>query len=309
MSRVRLASSRLTFRAELKVRSVSLLHLRPRLHLTAFQPPPLLLFFLKSCKQATSLLLLLSPLLFLSVRRASYRTLPWSCSRVVCLCFPKFSFHQNLVLSPPRPPSRGPPQPVAKIRRHYSLSIPPFSVLFHIPFRRVPLAVCSSLLEFHSPRASSSSLGLYSPPALSFHALTPAAMSSIKRKAAAQIAGSDPKKAKQNASITSFFGAPKPVSAAAAPVGSSPTPSSPAVLETAPKFDKARWVAGLTAEQRDLLQLEIDTLDESWLAQLKAEIVTKEFLDLKRFLNKEASAGKKIFPPRQDIYSWCDLPF
>lgn len=131
-------------------------------------------------------------------------------------------------------------------------------------------------------------------------------MSSIKRKAAAQIAGSDPKKAKQNTSITSFFGAPKPTSTAAA-VGSSPAAAAAAASEPAVKFDKAKWVAGLTAEQRDLLQLEIDTLDESWLAQLKAEVVTKEFLDLKRFLNKEASAGKKIFPPREDIYSWCDL--
>lgn len=63
-------------------------------------------------------------------------------------------------------------------------------------------------------------------------------------------------------------------------------------------------MASLTDEQRDLLKLEIDTLDESWLAQLKTEIVSKEFLDLKRFLNREAAAGKKIFPPREDIYSW-----
>lgn len=137
-------------------------------------------------------------------------------------------------------------------------------------------------------------------------------MTSIKRKAAGQIAGSDPKKPKQNASITSFFGAPKTLSTTASANGvrSSPTsssPTSPAATEAnAPKFDKAKWVAGLTDEQKELLQLEIDTLDESWLAQLKAEIVTKEFLDLKRFLNKEASSGKKIFPPREDIYSWCD---
>lgn len=133
-------------------------------------------------------------------------------------------------------------------------------------------------------------------------------MSSIKRKAGAQIAGSDPKKPKQNASITSFFGAPKPISTAASVAGSPASSPVAAVSETAPKFDKAKWVAGLTPEQRDLLKLEIETLDESWLAQLKAEIVTSEFLDLKRFLNKEASAGKKIFPPREDIYSWCDLP-
>lgn len=60
----------------------------------------------------------------------------------------------------------------------------------------------------------------------------------------------------------------------------------------------------MTDEQKQLLKLEIDTLDSSWLAHLKDEIVTKEFLDLKRFLDREAAAGKKIFPPRGDIYSW-----
>lgn len=133
---------------------------------------------------------------------------------------------------------------------------------------------------------------------------------STKRKATGHMAGSDPKKSRQNASITSFFAAPKPTSAttSANDLKSSSAASSAAASDTtAPKFDKAKWVAGLTAEQRDLLQLEIDTLDESWLAQLKAELVTKEFLDLKRFLNKEASAGKTIFPPRGDIYSWCGL--
>ncbi|KUI54726.1 Uracil-DNA glycosylase [Cytospora mali] len=134
-------------------------------------------------------------------------------------------------------------------------------------------------------------------------------MSSIKRKAAAQFAGSDPKKPKQNASITSFFGAPKSSPTAAAnSVKSSLASSSPVsagVAESAtPKFDKAKWVATLTDEQKQLLRLEIDTLDPTWLAHLKDEIVTKEFLDLKRFLDREASAGKKIFPPREDIYSW-----
>lgn len=136
-------------------------------------------------------------------------------------------------------------------------------------------------------------------------------MSSIKRKAAAQIAGSDAKKPKQNASITSFFGAPKAISTSAANgVKSSPGgsfPASTAASEVAAKFDKAKWVATLTDEQRELLQLEIDTLDESWLAQLKGEIVTKEFLDLKRFLGREATAGKKVFPPPEDIYSWYGL--
>ncbi|ROV93352.1 hypothetical protein VSDG_06873 [Cytospora chrysosperma] len=134
-------------------------------------------------------------------------------------------------------------------------------------------------------------------------------MSSVKRKATTQSAGSDPKKPKQNASITSFFGTPKTSPTAAANgVKSSLAGSSPAsagALESAtPKFDKAKWVATLTDEQKQLLRLEIDTLDPSWLSHLKDEITTKEFLDLKRFLDREAAAGKKIFPPREDIYSW-----
>lgn len=64
----------------------------------------------------------------------------------------------------------------------------------------------------------------------------------------------------------------------------------------------------LTDEQRELLQLEIDTLHESWLKELKEEIVSKEFLNLKRFLNAEREAGKKIFPPLEDVYSWFVLP-
>lgn len=116
-----------------------------------------------------------------------------------------------------------------------------------------------------------------------------------KRKASTAVGGSSAKKVRPNASIASFFTAPKPAPAA------SSRPSSKF------NFDKAAWVASLTDEQRGLLQLEIDTLHESWLAELKDEIVTKEFLDLKRFLNREATAGTKVFPPREDIYSWYDL--
>jgi len=52
--------------------------------------------------------------------------------------------------------------------------------------------------------------------------------------------------------------------------------------------------------------LEIDTLHESWLAQLKDDIITKEFLDLKRFLRQEMDSGKKVFPPMEDVYSWYE---
>ncbi|KAK3335410.1 uracil-DNA glycosylase-like protein [Cercophora scortea] len=122
-------------------------------------------------------------------------------------------------------------------------------------------------------------------------------MSALKRKAAAQ-AGSDAKKTKQNGNIMSFFGAPKPTGPASA-AAKSQAPE-PAAL----KFDKAKWVASLTPEQRDLLKLEIDTLHDSWLAHLKDEITTKEFLDLKKFLDRETAAGKKWFPPKEDVYSW-----
>lgn len=119
-------------------------------------------------------------------------------------------------------------------------------------------------------------------------------MATLKRKAGSL--ESDAKKPKANGNIASFFGAPKP---AAGGSGSGAVAEPPAV-----KFDKAKWVAGLTAEQKELLQLEIDTLEESWLAQLKDDLVTKEFLDLKKFLRQETKAGKKWFPPAEDVYSW-----
>ncbi|KAG6115881.1 hypothetical protein E4U13_002373 [Claviceps humidiphila] len=120
-------------------------------------------------------------------------------------------------------------------------------------------------------------------------------MATPKRKADESVPNAaETKKPKVNGSIASFFGAvPKPASAG------NTAPGSPAV-----KFDKKKWEGGLTAEQKKLLQLEIDTLDESWLAHLKDEIMSKEFLDLKRFLDKETSTGKKWFPPKENVYSW-----
>lgn len=116
-------------------------------------------------------------------------------------------------------------------------------------------------------------------------------MSSLKRKAATTGNETEAKKTKANGSIASFFGAaPKPAGTAA------PSPAA--------KFDKAKWVEGLTAEQKELLKLEIDTLHDSWLALLKDDVTTKEFLDLKKFLNRETAAGKKWFPPKEDVYSW-----
>ena len=118
----------------------------------------------------------------------------------------------------------------------------------------------------------------------------------LKRKADAFSAKSaESKKPKTNGSITSFFGAPKSTSSG---------PTNGAATVATPKFVKAKWVEKLTPEQKSLLKLEIDTLDESWLAHLKDEIVTPSFLGLKRFLKSEIESGKKIFPPMEDVYSW-----
>ena len=115
---------------------------------------------------------------------------------------------------------------------------------------------------------------------------------SLKRKA--DDVGAEAKKAKTGGSggsgggtITAFFGAPKAAASAAAA-----------------KFDKAAWAAKLTAEQRELLQLELDTLDESWLAHLHEALLAKSFLELKRFLRGEMAAGKTVYPPLGDVYAW-----
>lgn len=120
------------------------------------------------------------------------------------------------------------------------------------------------------------------------------------KRAADHLAGPavDSKKAKCNGSITSFFGAPKSKAPGPGPV------KSPAGAAASPVFNRQKWVATLSAEQKELLDLEINTMHESWLAHLKDEIVKPEFLALKRFLQKEKQSGTKIFPPEDDIYSW-----
>lgn len=135
--------------------------------------------------------------------------------------------------------------------------------------------------------------------------LVAAAAMSLKRKDPPTSTGDGAKKQPKtkNSDLTSFFGPPKTktsnnngtLAGAAGSVADS-TPVS--------KFDKDKWVAGLGEEQRRLLKLEIDTLDPSWLAQLKDEVTSREFLDLKRFLQKEVDSKTKIYPPLEDVYSW-----
>jgi len=126
----------------------------------------------------------------------------------------------------------------------------------------------------------------------------------LKRKAA-DIATDAAKKPK-NASITSFFGAPKPNPNAPTTASNKAASSSDltAPATTPIVFDKEAWVAKLSDEQKELLKLEIDTLHESWLGALKDEVTSERFLNLKRFLKKELESGVKVFPPMEDVYSW-----
>ncbi|OAK99804.1 uracil-DNA glycosylase [Phaeosphaeriaceae sp. SRC1lsM3a] len=112
---------------------------------------------------------------------------------------------------------------------------------------------------------------------------------SLKRKAA-DAATDAAKKPKANGSITAFFGAPKP--------------KPDAKPGAAAKFDKDAWVAKLTEEQKDLLQLELETLHDSWLPHLKDVLLTPQFLNLKKFLKQELKSGKTVYPPMKDVYSW-----
>ncbi|KAI8945978.1 uracil-DNA glycosylase [Xylaria longipes] len=125
-------------------------------------------------------------------------------------------------------------------------------------------------------------------------------MSSLKRKGDSAAADAS-KKTKVNGSITSFFGPPKTTSS---PSSKSSTSAPPSSSNPASKFDKAAWLATLTPEQKKHLALEINTLDPSWLALLKDEIVKPEFIALKKFIEAEVRSGQNVFPPSEDVYSW-----
>ena len=149
--------------------------------------------------------------------------------------------------------------------------------------------ICSSR-SFHTP------LPRCRPATFPFTTSTrPHRIMATKRKAE-PLSADDLKKPKKDASLTSFFSAPKPTSKAS----TNGTPAEPPTV----KFDKEKWVAGLKPEQKSLLKLEIDTLDPSWLGYLKDDITSPGFLELKRFIQKEIDSGKKIFPPLEDVYSW-----
>ncbi|KAK9476097.1 uracil-DNA glycosylase-like protein [Lipomyces japonicus] len=149
----------------------------------------------------------------------------------------------------------------------------------------------------------------------------------VKRKAAT--AAATGKTAKRTVPLTAFFAkkevqASLPttpvVTATVAAVNKDVTIVTPNSITTATTttmtttvkagvaFDKNKWINGLTTEQRDLLQLEIATMEESWLAALHAEFTKPYFLKLKRFLMTEHTTGKQvILPPASDVYAWSRL--
>ena len=126
------------------------------------------------------------------------------------------------------------------------------------------------------------------------------ATSAVKRKAGDL--NEDPSKKPKNSSITSFFGAPKTVPSAEQP--NAATPTAPPASNKAAKFDKEKWIESLSEEKKELLKLEIETLHESWLPYLADDLTHSSFIELKKWLKKEGEAGKKVFPPLEDVYSW-----
>ncbi|EPY49903.1 uracil DNA N-glycosylase Ung1 [Schizosaccharomyces cryophilus OY26] len=117
-----------------------------------------------------------------------------------------------------------------------------------------------------------------------------------KRKVEEPIANA-PKKTKQQC-LDKFFTA-KPKIQPKAPVSNANIISDGNKI----KFDKKKWAEELTDDQRKLLQLEIDTMEDSWFEALKDEFLQPYFLNLKQFLQSEWQ-GERIFPPKEDIYSW-----
>lgn len=132
---------------------------------------------------------------------------------------------------------------------------------------------------------------------------------SLKRKASALPLG-DAKKSKVNgsqSSIASFFSSPRTpakASTTGVPTSSPPINTEADAIPVEQTEWKKKWVDKLTPEVKSLLVLEIESLDESWLKELKDEVTSPSFLELKRFLKKEHESGKKIFPPAIDVYAW-----
>ncbi|GAA5961630.1 hypothetical protein JCM21900_002832 [Sporobolomyces salmonicolor] len=78
-------------------------------------------------------------------------------------------------------------------------------------------------------------------------------------------------------------------------------------------YHAALATTGSSPTEADLLRLECETLDPSWLALLQDELRKPYFLSLKKFLWQEGLRGTtakdekgraRVFPPARDVYSW-----
>ncbi|KZO96786.1 uracil-DNA glycosylase [Calocera viscosa TUFC12733] len=74
-------------------------------------------------------------------------------------------------------------------------------------------------------------------------------------------------------------------------------------------FSLNAYKAGLSAEEKEYLALECETMGMSWMKVLKDEIRKPYFLKLKKFLASEGVKGAAdkcttVFPQAKDIYSW-----
>lgn len=79
-------------------------------------------------------------------------------------------------------------------------------------------------------------------------------------------------------------------------------------LESADVMSKKLMVS-LSPFLRNLLALEIESMESTWLKELQGEFKKPYFVKLKQFVIKEQQ-GHTVFPPARDIYSWSRLtPF
>ncbi len=119
----------------------------------------------------------------------------------------------------------------------------------------------------------------------------------IKRKAPSEVS-------KRNVRpITSFF-------KKAGVVGHAGPKDLNTTTTTDTTFNKQEWINNLSPENKTLLKLEIETIDDSWFQVLSKEFTKPYFLNLKKFLKTEFKGKTPIFPPSNDIYSWTRLtPF
>lgn len=65
-------------------------------------------------------------------------------------------------------------------------------------------------------------------------------------------------------------------------------------------------LSNVPGPKKHLLELELESIDVSWLEKLKNEFSKPYFLQLKEFVTKEQK-NNTVFPPAGDIYSWSRL--